>query len=132
MNEKPTLMPCYRCNGKKVYNKRPCALCKGLGGVPKSIRTAFTTVCHVADKAFVVDGRVIQRCCVCGFKLFDSRDTPLPVPTTKRPQIDAPWWTPGDLVRVIPGDENKPTRQMMTGHYNTDPLPADFCIEMVE
>lgn len=124
---------CRRCNGSKVFNKRPCGLCKGTGAITRPL--VFATVTHVAERPFAFDGRMIQRCAACGEKLLDTRYAPplLQEPAASRAKkAGFPVWEPGDLVRVQPAEDGKPERQWLTGHWNTDPLPPDSCIDLVE
>jgi hypothetical protein len=128
---------CHRCHGTKTFNKRPCGLCKGAGVIARPL--VFKTVTHVAERPFTFNGRVIQRCAACGEKLLDSKYAPpelpptegVPVPKAKRGMLV---WETGDLVRVAAADSvaGTPERQWMTGHWNTDPLPPDSCIDLVE
>lgn len=130
----PKVMPCPRCNGTKKFHKKPCEFCRGSGGV-ENRRMTFVSVTHVAGSAIEINGRVVQRCAWCGFKLIDALVKDQPV--GKGGRVTMPFaWTFGDQVRVpIDGDQTKPGplgKPAMHGHMNTDPFPADFCFGMVE
>lgn len=133
MPDAPKTRKCHRCNGTKKFHGKPCAMCKGAGQV--TARPVFTTATHLAERPVNINGRTIQRCCVCGFKLIDdhgrggtvdARGKAGPVMT----------FEPGDFVRlpldVSQTDNDEPRRPILAGHTNTDRLPADFCIDMVE
>lgn len=130
----PKTKTCPRCRGTKRYNKKPCQLCKGKGELADV--PWFASATHVAGKAIEVHGRVIQRCVVCGHKLTDLLVVEQPKDGRGKPAF---WtWSEGDLVRVpidcAEADQgNKSTgKPALVGHANSDPLPADFCIGMVE
>lgn len=131
MPETPKTMPCPRCAGKKRYNKKPCQLCKAKGVL--TARPLFVSATHVAGKAHEVNGRVIQRCVICGHKLIDLLVCKQPHDGRGKPAF---WtWGEGDMVRApIDGDQAEaPTgKPALVGHTNSDPLPGDFCIDMVE
>lgn len=132
MSEKK-LDACPRCNGTKRFNKKHCKFCKGAGAVEER-NPQFATATHIAERAIDIHGRVIQRCCWCGFKLIDAMVKDQPVEKGGRPKPIFTW-SPGDQVRVsLGGDQaekalGKPT---LVGHMNTDALPADFCWGLAE
>lgn len=73
-----------------------------------------------------VAGRVIQRCLVCGEKLCDSLNTAAPLNPDGTPPA-FPTWGQGRLIQF---DGN---RQADVGDFvSPDPLPDDFCWELVE
>ena len=130
----PKTIPCPRCNGTKRYNKKPCKFCMGAGGITGP-RPTFSTVTHVAERAIDIHGRVIQRCCVCGQKLIDALVKNQPADGRGKPKPIFTW-APGDLVRLAidgPQTKEEPAKPpVLAGHFNTDALPPDFCIDMVE
>lgn len=88
-----------------------------------------TTVTHMAGASVGVAGRVIQRCLVCGEKLCDNKGTAAPVNPDGSPPV-FPTFAQGALVQVEPGN---PTRFSVVGEFvSPDPLPDDFCWELVE
>lgn len=133
MPETPKTKPCPRCLGTKRYNKKPCALCKARGTLDAAARRPiFDTVTHVAGGSVEIHGRVLQRCCVCGGKIMDAlvRDQPVDARGKARPVFT---WAPGDFVQLnLEPDAKGLLKLVMTGHYSSDPLPADFCIDLVE
>ena len=83
--------------------------------------TADGPVTHLAGVFVGLAGRVIQRCAVCGYKLVDNKNTASPDGSAM------PTWTDGALVEI---DGN---RSSMVGMYEDPaPLPASFCINLVE
>ena len=84
------------------------------------------TVTHIAGQAICVRGRWIQRCSLCGEKLLDSLRAAAPLnPDGTQPEF--PRWECGRLVRVTAGN---PRSEVMLP--DTDQLPADSCLELVE
>jgi hypothetical protein len=79
---------------------------------------------HVAAAPVNAEGRIIQRCALCGFKLLDSQGVemhapegqPVPVFTT---------WEPGRLVKVTAD-----AVQVMLPKAKH--LPPDSCLPLVE
>lgn len=78
---------------------------------------------HIAGVRLDIDGRIIQRCSLCGAKLCDSENVAMPmnadgsVPTF-------PTWEVGRLVEVETGN---PTRFSLLP--DSDQLPKDSCLE---
>lgn len=88
----------------------------------------MTTVTHLAAPHVTVSGRTVQRCCVCGEKLLDSRGVSAPLgPDGKVPEY--PVWRTGSYVRITAGN---PRSESLEGHWDTDELPGDFCLPLVE
>lgn len=79
---------------------------------------------HFAGHIVGVNGRLIQRCSVCGLKLADNRNYPLNADGTV---AELPAWEPGHLVR----QEGDPPVWIDLGRVS-DNVPEDFCIELVE
>lgn len=82
----------------------------------------MTTVTHIAGPAINAAGRTIQRCSLCGEKLVDDKDC-------AAPEGSGPigTWQVGRLVQVEAGN---PTRYSLL--EDTDVLPKDSCLELVE
>jgi hypothetical protein len=80
------------------------------------------TVTHIAGPAIHAGGRVVQRCSLCGEKLVDSKNTASP----DGGSIGT--WQVGRLVQVTVGQN--PTRSLLLD--DTDQLPPDSCIELLE
>lgn len=78
-------------------------------------------VTHIAGVFVGLAGRIIQRCACCGYKLVDNKNTASPDGATMST------WASGALVEI---DGN---RSSMVGMYeDPNPLPANFCINLVE
>lgn len=126
----PKPKKCPRCQGRKKYNHRMCMLCRGTGQHPaKTI--LHNSLVHVAGTVFRCEGRVIQRCAVCGVKVVDSAEAP-PILDDKGKPVDTKVWVAGDFVELVPRVINTPERLVFVGHWNTDPAPVNFCLELVE
>lgn len=79
------------------------------------------SITHVAGLMVAYEGRFIQRCALCGFKLIDTTEIAQPVEADGTVTM----WIPGRMVRVE--DE---------GHATVlpelSPAPDDYCIWLVE
>lgn len=128
--QQPKPQKCPRCDGRKKYNHRPCALCHGTGKYPPK-PMLFETLIHVAGTVFRAEGRIIQRCAICGVKLFDNYGAPPELGGQGKPK-PAKTWVAGDFVEVLERVSDVPTKYVMVGHWNTDPPPENFCLELVE
>lgn len=79
---------------------------------------------HLAGPVVVINGRIIQRCAVCGEKLRDNLGEQAPMkPDGSPPEFHA--WEEAALVQVA---GNRASR---IGSLNDD-LPDDFCLALVE
>ena len=88
---------------------------------------------HLAGTPIGLDGRVIQRCLICGFKLCDSEGSAAP------PEPDGsvpvfPTWEPADWIEVIEGN---PTEFSVFGQsehpqHDASEIPDGCCIDLVE
>lgn len=131
MPETPKTKPCPRCAGTKRFNKKACLYCKAKGVL--ETRPTFASVTHIAGRAYEVHDRVIQRCVTCGHKLIDLFVSKQPHDGRGKPAF---WtWGEGDMVRLPNGHDQaeSPTgKPALVGHTNSDPLPADYCVDLVE
>ncbi len=79
------------------------------------------TLTHLAGAAVCINGRMIQRCAICGAKLADSSETLF---VTPEGQAAPPAWPTGGMIQVRVG---KPT------HYKVLPdsgkLTEDNCLD---
>lgn len=83
------------------------------------------SVTHVAGPLIKVGPRIVHRCLVCGEKLNDSRDLENAASPDGPPEFAA--WTEGALVQF------QGNRQSVVGDFfQEEPLPDDFCLELVE
>ena len=80
------------------------------------------TLTHIAGPRLTIDGRVIQRCMLCGAKLCDSAGS-MSISTDGR-QPEFPTWPVDALVQVEVGN---PTRYSVLPE--SDLLPKDSCID---
>lgn len=88
---------------------------------------------HLAGNSVTIDGRVIQRCLVCGEKLCDSRGAMAPVTPDGSPTMFATFGV-GQLIEVERVDEHC-TRFLAIGDTETPQFDAawlDCCIHLVE
>jgi hypothetical protein len=85
------------------------------------------TTTHIAGAVIVIDGRSIQRCPVCGFKLCDSLNVGAPLNPDGTQQTYC-CFEVGKLVQV---EEGNPTRYSVI-EYEEFHLPVDSCISLVE
>lgn len=60
----------------------------------------MTTTVHLAGNRVCIEGRVIQRCLVCGYKLVDSKGMVTPDDDDR----GVPTWEIGHLISVSGGD----------------------------
>lgn len=81
---------------------------------------------HIAGPPITVNGRVIQRCSLCGYKLCDNLRVMMPTKEGEETPV-FPTWEVGRLVRVTEGN---PTGYILLPE--TDKLPDDSCIDLVE
>jgi hypothetical protein len=91
------------------------------------------TITHIAAPWISINGRLIQRCGVCGEKLIDSKNKTIAIPKGMKgdegPEKLIGTWQPGALVRATV-DQN-PT-QFTLLHADEGFYPEDGCIESVE
>lgn len=88
----------------------------------------MNTVTHVAGPAVIVSGRGIQRCCVCGEKLIDTKHQMVPLNEDGSPGL-ASCWADGAMVQF---DGSNPRRESHVGQFGVNRLPADSCIVLIE
>ena len=84
------------------------------------------TVTHIAGNRIIADGRVVQRCSLCGEKLCDSNRVEMPR-NADGTMPEFPTWEVGRLVQVTAGN---PTQHLLMP--DTDRLPKDSCLELLE
>lgn len=75
------------------------------------------TATHVAGAQIALNGRMIQRCSVCGEKLADSADKNL-----------SRFWAEGELVLARDGFLKSANAEFLS----LQKVPRDFCIGLVE
>lgn len=85
------------------------------------------TVTHISGLAITINGRIIQRCAVCGEKLCDSKGSAAPV-NEDGSVPSYPIWEENRLIRVSVGCN--PTRYGLLP--KDQHLPKDSCIDLVE
>jgi hypothetical protein len=92
------------------------------------------TVSHLAGPAITFAcknprhvPRIIQRCSVCGQVLIDNIRQAAPLNEDGTPP-KTPTWEVGRFIQVTPGN---PTEYRML-EDDSDKLPADSCLELVE
>lgn len=73
----------------------------------------------------------IQRCCVCGELLVDSRGMMAPVGPNGEPPA-TPEYPQGALVRETRLDEFVVGWTVIGPYHGPDPLPSDFCLPPIE
>ena len=83
------------------------------------------TITHIAGATITVEGRVIQRCSLCGAKLCDSEGCMMLLEPGKIAS-EFPTWETGRLVQVTAGN---PTQSILLPE--ADRLPLDSCIVFV-
>lgn len=84
------------------------------------------SITHIAGCDLNIDGRVIQRCSLCGHKLIDSLNESRPLkPDGTAPKV--PTWPVGRLVRVSGAN---PVQSVLA--EDTGKLTEDSCITLVE
>lgn len=86
-------------------------------------------VVHLAGPIVMIDGRLIQRCVVCGEKLLDSKNAMVAVPTNRQAEDDTELahWEEGYLI------EFSGSQQVALGMFESEgPLPDEFCLSLVE
>jgi len=85
------------------------------------------TLSHLAGPTIILNGRVVQRCVICGAKLCDSLNCAMPLePDGSDPEF--PTWPKGEWVQVttgIPGVIN------WTLLGDLEKIPEDSCIEFI-
>ena len=88
--------------------------------------TAEGTVSHFSGQRMNIDGRIIQRCTVCGEKLCDSKN----VAMCQNADGTFPEFATFPVDRVIQVTPGNPTSFIVMPE--TDRLPEDACIALVE
>lgn len=83
------------------------------------------TLTHIAGHVITVNGRVIQRCSLCGAKLFDSKEY-VEETTPGEEASKFPVWEMSRLVQVTAGN---PTKYLLLPEAGI--LPKDNCIEFI-
>ena len=85
------------------------------------------TACHLVGVYVLIEGRLIQRCCICGKKLIDCIEE---VKKCKNDEdINKLVFPPNGLVREKNG-RFKVISQLKKNIENN--LPQDLCIDLVE
>lgn len=82
---------------------------------------------HLAGAAITVEGRLIQRCAICGDKLIDSKNCFIAATTRENDTFSS--WKPGMFVRVTTGN---PQQWELLEDSGDGKLPDDSCIDLVE
>jgi hypothetical protein len=86
---------------------------------------------HIAGPMVVYQGRVIQRCMMCGLKLIDSKNMMGPVSDAADGSLTTvATWEAGDIIRV--SADSNPTSYFLVGHANQQEPFKDCCIALVE
>jgi len=84
------------------------------------------SVTHIAGADITINGRVIQRCSLCGEKLCDSKGAMGEVgPNGEAPKYRT--WEVGRLIRVTFGNPTL-SELLPDGHK----LPEDSCLSLIE
>lgn len=90
---------------------------------------AMATI-HLAGNAVVLDGRVIQRCLICGEKLCDSLNVAMPVMPNGQPGRFCTWgvgaWIEQD------GNRTSLVAETDTPRFSAEEIPPGCCIDLVE
>lgn len=84
------------------------------------------SIVHLSGPAVCVNGRVIQRCQVCGAKLADSEGVMMPVGALGKP-MPFPTWPEGRLIEVTTGN---PTDYRVLVTPDDRKLPDNSCLEL--
>lgn len=87
------------------------------------------TTTHIAGVPVTLsgrDGRVIQRCSLCGEKLVDSKGMAAPL----RPDGTAESMGTWEVCRLVQVEHGNPTRWSLLPE--SEKLPPDSCLELVE
>lgn len=89
-----------------------------------------TVTVHIAGNAICVEGRVIQRCMLCGHKLRDTLGEMVPAdPDGKVPYFVG--WEVGALVRIDPARHcEELVEETESPHF--DEQWEDCCLSLVE
>lgn len=89
--------------------------------------TKTDTVTHLPTTPVFIEGRVIQRCAVCGEKLYDSLQQEGRYILSSEDAAGLPTYTVGACVRFRDGE----VVEAFGVPPNSD-MPEDFCIALVE
>jgi hypothetical protein len=94
--------------------------------IDKSTTHVFGPIFHVTCPHGNM--RLIQRCCICGEKLYDTGDDSAVLKRTDAAQTG---WSPGDFIRVFhERDPDGPDPDMEI--FRSTELPSDSCLALVE
>lgn len=85
----------------------------------------YTSVTHLAGPVVTIQGRIIQRCAVCGEKLCDSLNIAAPL----EPDGSEPTFLTWQEAAFVQMEGN---RTSLVGNLRTDSVPEDFCLALVE
>jgi hypothetical protein len=92
----------------------------------KTMTLRQSTVTHFAGPSVAIGGRWIQRCAVCGEKLYDSKYDR----AAAKGGPPTVGYKPLSLIRLSPGD---PALWTVIGNLaDTPDLPDDNCLPLVE
>lgn len=89
-------------------------------------------IVHLAGNDVTIEGRVIQRCLICGYKLVDVRLDRIMMMSTKEDDNRLPVFSVGHLIEVTEGN---PTSYIDLGDTKQPLFDAswdDCCINLVE
>lgn len=97
------------------------------------------SITHLAGIPTRIRNRVIQRCQICGEKLYDQLDEHLPHNPDGTPTMHITW-AQGYLVRIHISPDGNNTKQVVPikprsdnfGHHTFQKLPPDNCLTLVE
>lgn len=87
------------------------------------------SVIHVAGSSIALDGRLIQRCAICGEKLIDFRDADLGQQSERGKMELAKIWVPGIFVEV--GLDGRQVSYVCPPGESRPPTDL-FCLSLVE
>lgn len=85
---------------------------------------------HLAGNAVVLDGRVIQRCLICGEKLCDSLGC-MVAPNVDGTVPEFATWTIGAWIE-IEGHRSSEIGKTESPQFEARDIPENCCLELVE
>lgn len=87
-------------------------------------------IVHLAGNAVCLDGRIIQRCLICGEKLADNLNCAMPVePDGSDPVF--PTWGTGAWVE-IDGNRSSKVGESENPEMWGEQIPENSCVSLVE
>lgn len=92
----------------------------------------MSSTVHLAGNDVLIEGRVIQRCLICGYKLVDVRLDRIAILSTRENDTSLPVFSVGHLIEVSGTNPLSFIDKGDTKQPQFDAAWSDCCINLVE